>query len=470
MAIYHCSIQIFSRGKGRPTVAAAAYRAGEQITNERDGTSHDYTRKKGIVHTEIILPDHAPSEYKDRSTLWNAVEKIEKAKNSQLAREIEIALPRELSLLENKSLVRRYVKENFVAKGMCADFAIHDKGDGNPHAHIMLTMRPINEDGTWGAKSKKEYIVDKNGNKIRLKSGEWKSRKVPANDWNEQTKAEEWREAWANIANRYLEKLNHADRIDHRSYERQGVDRIPTVHLGVAASQMEQRGIKTDLGNRNREILTANQAIRRMQARIKRLEKWIEEAIKNPTPPTFANIIEMRLDGTIVGLKAAARILRDAQENKVVTIADLKAKVEEISEANREIKEKLKPINRRLGTLEKHIENAQNYNKYLPIWKEYYNIKRPKTKKEFAEKHSTEITSYKAAVDYLKPLLQGKPIPLKEWKAEQATKIIERDELESQITPIFDMLCEIEAMRRSAKAMEQARNRNRSAGRDEDER
>ena len=129
------SIKICSRGKGKSAVAAAAYRSGEKITNEYDGMIHDYTKKGGIAHTEILLPDHAPKEYFDRGTLWNAVEKIEKAKNSQLAREIEISIPIELTKEQNISLVREYVNRNFVDKGMCVVVCIHDKKDGNPHAH-----------------------------------------------------------------------------------------------------------------------------------------------------------------------------------------------------------------------------------------------------------------------------------------------------------------------------------------------
>ena len=132
---------------------AAAYRAGETITNVYDGITHDYTRKGGIVHTEILLPDNAPAEYADRAILWNAVEKIEKAKNSQLAREIEIALPVELTREQSVSLVREYVNQHFVKAGMCSDFAIHDTGSGNPHAHIMLTMRPFEQSGgLWNCK------------------------------------------------------------------------------------------------------------------------------------------------------------------------------------------------------------------------------------------------------------------------------------------------------------------------------
>jgi ATP-dependent exoDNAse (exonuclease V) alpha subunit len=184
------SIKIISRGKGKPAVAAAAYRAAEKITSEYDGKTHDYSRKGGVVHTEIVLPDHAPSEYKDRAVLWNAIEKAEKNSNAQLAREIEISLPVELTMAQNISLAFRYVNEQFVSAGMCADLCVHDKGDGNPHVHIMLTMRPIDERGEWGAKSRKEYVLDIIGETIRLKSGAFKSRKVNAVDRNEPTKAD----------------------------------------------------------------------------------------------------------------------------------------------------------------------------------------------------------------------------------------------------------------------------------------
>ena len=185
MAIYHLSIKIISRGKGKSAVAASAYRSGEKIKNEYDGIVHDFTRKGGIAHTEILLPENAPQEFLDRGTLWNSVEKIEKSKNSQHAREIEVALPKELDREKQIELIREYVKENFVKVGMCADIALHDKNDGNPHCHILLTMRPLNEDTTWRAKSKKEYILDKNGEKVKLKNGNYKTRKINTTDWNE---------------------------------------------------------------------------------------------------------------------------------------------------------------------------------------------------------------------------------------------------------------------------------------------
>ena len=171
IAIYHWNIGIVSRGKGKSAVAAAAYRSGEKLTNEWDGMTHDYTRKGGVVHTEIMLPPHAPPSFSDRSTLWNSVELYEKAGNAQLAREIDAALPIELSREEQIRLVREYCSSQFVSRGMCVDFVIHDTNSGNPHCHIMLTMRPLDERGAWAAKSKKEYDLDKSGERIRLPSG-----------------------------------------------------------------------------------------------------------------------------------------------------------------------------------------------------------------------------------------------------------------------------------------------------------
>ena len=219
--------------------------------------------------------------------MWNAVEKIEKAKNSQLSREIQLALPVELSHTQNVNLVREYVKKNFTDKGMCADIAIHDNKDSNPHAHIMLTMRPFNEDKTWGDKQKKVYNLDKDGNKIYdPKKRQYRCSKAQTTDWNEQTKAEEWRAAWADTANQFLEQTGHAERVDHRSFERQGKEEIPTIHLGVAAHQMEQREIKTERGNINRATKFANQKLRNLGAIIVEIKSELETLLSEKvTPP-----------------------------------------------------------------------------------------------------------------------------------------------------------------------------------------
>ena len=274
MAIFHLSVKIISRGKGKSAVAASAYRSGEKITSDYDGITHDYTRKRGIAETLIMLPDNAPIEFYNRSTLWNAVEKIEKAKNSQLAREIEVAIPNELSISDHYNLVKEFCKMNFVDKGMIADICFHNKKDGNPHAHIMLTVRPFNEDGSWGSKQKKVYILDEDGEKIYdKKKRQYKCKSVPSTDWNDRGNVEKWRKSWANMCNIYLEKSGHDERIDHRSYERQGLEILPTEHLGTAASQMEKRNIKTERGNVNRHVRLINKMIQFYNDEIARLKE-----------------------------------------------------------------------------------------------------------------------------------------------------------------------------------------------------
>jgi ATP-dependent exoDNAse (exonuclease V) alpha subunit len=250
------SLKLISRSAGRSSVRAAAYRAAEKIYDHRTGEWRDYTQKRGVVHSEILLPEHAPEHYHDRAILWNSVEHIEKAKNSQVAREVEIALPRELGRTEQIRLTRDFVQAQFVSQGMCADVNIHEKGK-NVHAHIMLTTRPINPDGTWGAKSSKEYVFDRRGQRIMLDSGEWKSRKVSAVDWNERDNAEIWREAWGKALNRELERRG-LEPVDHRSYKRQGLDKEPQQHMGPQALELEQQGEHTRIGDRNRAIRERN--------------------------------------------------------------------------------------------------------------------------------------------------------------------------------------------------------------------
>jgi hypothetical protein len=275
MAIYHCTCKIISRGQGRSAVGAAAYRSGEKLYNEYDGIEHDYTKKGGVVYSEIMLCKNASKEYQDRQTLWNAVEQIEKSSKAQLAREYEVALPVELSREEQIKLVRDFAKENFVDNGMCVDFSIHDKEDGNPHAHIMLTTRPIEQDNSWGVKQKKEYILDKNGQKqYDKKKQTYKCKTVKTTNWDSKEFLQRSRESWAEKVNQELEKKSLPQRIDHRSLKEQGVDRVPTIHEG-GARKLEKRGIKTDRGKINREIKTANGQMQTIDILTKQTQKEI---------------------------------------------------------------------------------------------------------------------------------------------------------------------------------------------------
>ena len=261
MAIYHCTIKIGSRSNGQSAIAAAAYRSGSKLYENETGLSPDYTKKKGVVFSEISLCENAPREYQDRATLWNAVQKIESAKNSRLWREIEVALPKEFSREQQIEVVRKFVSK-LTEQGMCADWSIHDKDKEipNPHAHIMLTTRSILNNGEWAPKSKKVYDLDENGERIFQKvdkSGrkQYKSHKEDYNDWNATERVEEWRTEWEIVCN---ELLPEQKKIDHRSYERQGIDKIPTIHEGYAAREMERRGEVSERAEYNRAVRAMN--------------------------------------------------------------------------------------------------------------------------------------------------------------------------------------------------------------------
>lgn len=439
IAIYHCSIKIISRGKGKSAVGAAAYRSGEKLTNEYDGLTHDYTRKGGVVHTEILLPKHTPPEYSDRSMLWNAVEKVEKARNSQLAREIEISLPNELPLAENIELARRFVQETFVSKGMCADVCIHDPDHEQPnvHAHIMLTMRPFNEDGTWGDKQRKEYVLDAAGNKIYdKKKRTYKCRTVQTTDWNSREKAEEWRAAWADFLNAVLEEKGIAERVDHRSFERQGKIEQPTIHLGVSATQMERKGIRTEKGDINRRIRERNAKLHRLQKELEEVNAAIAELQKRPQEENLVSIL-MRFYGNgekfaeTRGLKLGnlkkAQKLRDVsqavaflQGNHISTMTELSEKHAALEAEYAELKGNIIARQKRMKALSELLTNYEHYKPNKAAYDEWKAITNPKKKEKYYNAHSSEIEVFKAARSmYDKVLGSGKITP-KSWRAELA--------------------------------------------------
>ena len=312
LAIFHCQIKIISRGKGKTATSAAAYRSGTKIVDDEFGETHDYTRKGGVAFSEILLCANSPSTYSDRQTLWNEVQKIEKQKNAQLCREVEVALPIEFSRDEQIEVVREYIKKNFTDKGMIADWSLHDKSDGNPHAHILLTMRPLKPNGEWGAKRKDSYALDDNGNRIPVidqKTGKqkigargrkmWERISIQSTDWNDQTKAEEWRKSWADICNEHLKGQAH---IDHRSYARQGKEQLPMLHESYAARKIAKRGgysyiieYNDQIRELNRERELIEREFSEIQADIKRLEQEKYNIQKGQEQDERTNQIRERL-------------------------------------------------------------------------------------------------------------------------------------------------------------------------------
>ena len=474
IAIYHWNIGIVSRGKGKSAVAAAAYRSGEKLTNEWDGMTHDYTRKRGIVHSEILLPPNAPPDFQDRGTLWNSVEQIEKACNSQLARELEVALPIELSREEQVRLVRAYCSSQFVSRGMCADFNIHDTGSGNPHAHILLTMRPMDERGKWLPKSKKEYVLDESGERIRLPSGNFKTRKVDLVDWNSQENAEVWRKAWADLANEFLERNNRPERIDHRSYERQGIDQIPTVHIGVAASQMEKKGIATERGELNRSIKAANRLLRDIKAQIGKLKEWLLDVFKakeslrteppQPKSPNLSTLLFRYLDiqkaksgkysqswqqqHTADELKAISKAVNLLSEKGIYTLEELDAALSAVHDKASEIRSAMKPREARIKQLQKLIEQAQNFQKTQPIHDEYKQIRWKGKQEKFAEAHRADLAVWDAANRYLRVNLPDMKLTPKAWQAELAALTTENEAEYAKLKAQREEVAELQKVRR----------------------
>ena len=332
MAIYHLEAKVVSRGAGRSAVAASAYLSCSRLYNDYDGIQHDYTKKQGLVWQEVFLPAMAPPEWKDREQLWNAVEEVETSKDSRLAREFVVALPIELNRENQIELLQEFIREQFVSDGMCADAAIHDTDGHNPHAHILLTVRPLDERGKWQYKTEKEYLCMKNGEERGFtaaefrtaQSGGWEKqypykvgkkkvymtpsaadaqglvradkhpkstrygRQNPISErWNSEEQLAAWRAAWADVSNRYLERAGREERIDHRSNAARGLDEIPTIHEGVAAQALERKGIISDRCEINRQIKADSALLRELKAEVKKLA-----ALVSRTVPAIAEGLE----------------------------------------------------------------------------------------------------------------------------------------------------------------------------------
>ena len=324
MAIYHLEAKIVSRGAGRSAVAAAAYLSCSRMLNEYDGVQHDYTRKQGLGWRQVFLPATAPAEWQDRETLWNAVEEVETAKDSRLAREFVVALPIELNREQQIELLQDFIREQFVSDGMCADAAIHDTDGHNPHAHILLTVRPLDEQGHWQYKTEKEYLCVRNGEERGFTAAEFKlaqnegwEKQYPykvgkkkvymtpsaaeaqglvradkhpkstrygrqnsiSERWNSEEQLLTWRAAWADVSNRHLERAGREERIDHRSNAARGLDEIPTIHEGVAAQALERKGIISDRCEINRQIRADNALLRELKAEIKKLAALVVRTV-----------------------------------------------------------------------------------------------------------------------------------------------------------------------------------------------
>ena len=381
MAIYHLEAKVVSRGAGRSAVAASAYLSCSRLYNDYDGIQHDYTKKQGLVWQEVFLPEYAPQEWQDREKLWNAVEEVETAKDSRLAREFVVALAIELNREEQIELLQEFIREQFVSDGMCADAAIHDTDGHNPHAHILLTVRPLDERGKWQYKTEKEYLCMRNGEERGFTAAEFRTaqnegwekqypykvgkkkvymtpsaaeaqglvradkhpkstrygRQNPISErWNSEEQLLTWRAAWADVTNRYLERSGHDARIDHRSHAERGLSEQPTIHEGVAARAMEKKGLISDRCELNRQIKADNALLRDLKATVRKLM----QAVKN-TIPAIAEAMETIRQNVII-FCYQLRSIRTGQRKLKTYISDVKSEMKQYSSLVEQIKEKSK--------------------------------------------------------------------------------------------------------------------------------
>ena len=468
----HHDIKIIQRSNHQSAVASAAYQSGERLFSEYDQKQKYYSHKSEIVHTEIMLPPHAPPEYADRNTLWNAAEAIEKQWNSQLARRFVLAIPRELPRSQYADLIRDYCREFFVSKGMIADFAIHDKGNGNPHAHILLTMRAMDEHGKWLPKSRKVYDLDENGERIKLPSGRWKSHKEDTVDWNDQKYCEIWRHEWEVIQNRYLEANDRPERVDLRSYARQGLDIVPTVHEGAAVRQMEKRGIQTNIGNLNREIRAANSLMKSIRQLIQNLKGWITElgekrkellaqkAAEEATllPNLLMKYMEIRKEerkdwtragqnrGTSQDLKAVSEALSYLRQKGLSTVEDLEAFLESSGKSAADYRNQMKPKEARSKVIDGILASRTDCKECKPVYEKYQKIFFKKTKEKFKQEHP-EVARYAKATAYLAKHPDDKDSTQKELQQEQEKLLSEIAELKVPLTEVQEDLKKLRDIR-----------------------
>ena len=467
MALYHFHADIVSRPAGSSVIASAAYRAGEKLHSEYYGEDADYTHKGGVLCSEIFLPPNAPAAYKDRETLWNAVEKAEKNPKAQLAYTYDFALQNELTMEENIALARRFVEEQFLSKGMIVDFAVHapDKKDGgipNPHVHLLCPIRPLKANGQWDVKQHRVYRLDGNGERVKGKDGKPLFDAVPTTDWGQKEALLHWREKWANYVNRAFTQKGLSCRVDHRTLAEQGVDRLPTIHEGPNVRAMEAKGIQTDKGSYNRWVGEITAALQELREAVRELLDWlkyIRELIGELMEPDLYQLIAQyaldrndgvrilkAMDNNMVRYKQAIRFF---DEHKLITVDDLIAYTasvdDKLSALNKERKEKAA----RVKELKRLLGRAEDYVKYKPLVAQLNGIRFKKRREDFKREHDAELTSfYIAECELEKHFNKDRKLPITRWKKELASLTEESKAVQAEYSALYQESKELFNIRR----------------------
>ena len=442
------------RSAGQSAVAAAAYRAGEKLHSAYYGEDSDYTRKGGVICSEILLPSHAPPEYADRETLWNAVEKAERGKKAQLAYSFDIALQNEFSMQENIDLARQFLLDNFVSRGMVADFAVHqpDKEDGgisNPHFHVMCPIRPIEPDGRWGKKQRREYVLDEHGERVLDEAGNYVFNAVSTTDWGKPETLEEWRQAWAEMCNAKFAEKGLDCRIDHRSFERQGVEQIPTQHEGPTVRAMEAKGIRTDKGDLNRFIRKTNALLREAKEKIAALIGWLKDVkaeLAKPQPPMLNDLLALhcanRNKGAYSNKAKNANLQRYAeafsflQSKKLYTVDDLENTLYAMQDKIDTLKKSASAKQARIKEVGELLRMVDYYKSGKPAADKLKSIRFEKSRQKYKSEHDNELRTFYMAEHKLKPHFKDGKLPIAAWRKERAQLEQEYKNIQTELSPL----------------------------------
>ena len=475
------SFKIISRGKGQSCMASCAYYSGEKKYSEYECCwKYPHSSSSRVKQVEVMLPPNAPKAYADPQTLWNAVDAAETSVNAQTARSMLFALPRELTYEQNLALVRDFCQREFVDKGMVCNFFYHDKGDGNPHVHIMLTLRAMDENGKWLPKSKNVYALDENGNRIRAPNGSWKHVKVDTVDWNERKYGEIWRQDWAAAQNAALKAAGRMERVDMRSLERQGVeDRLPQKHLGPTASALERKGFSSERGDENRKIISVNEVLASLQKTVRGIGAWLDDLRKAvsrqqiierpddyPLSEVLTAYLDMRRDGretwnryaqekgAVHDLKDGFKAVSFLSNHELYTVGQLGRYIAETKQAFSKIKAESAAKERRIHDIDALFGAIQTIRELKPIQQEYESIHWNGKREKFKAEHGDELNRLQKAIWLREKLVKslGLASPLDKeqrmaLKAERAQLEAEREALLPKLEEVKGELAELNRIR-----------------------
>ena len=466
------SFKIISRGKGQSCMASCAYYSGEKKYSEYECCwKYPHSSSSRVKQVEVMLPPNAPRAYADPQTLWNAVDAAETSANAQTARSMLFALPRELTDEQNLALVRDFCQKEFVDKGMVCNFFYHDKGDGNPHVHIMLTLRAMDENGKWLPKSKNVYALDENGNRIRASNGSWKRVKVNTVDWNERKYGEIWRQDWATAQNAALEAAGRAERVDMRSLERQGVeDRLPQKHLGPTASALERKGVSSERGDENRKIISVNKVLASLQKTVRGIGDWLDELrkavsrqqiIESPDDYPLSDVITAYLDmrkdgretwnryaqekGAVHDLKDGFKAVSFLSNHELYTVGHLGQYIAETQRTFSKIKAESTAKERRIRDIDALFGAIQTIRALKPIQQEYESIHWNSKREKFKAEHGDELNRLQKAIWLREKLVKSLGLASPLDKEQRIALKAEHTRLEAEREALLPKLEEVKA-------------------------